>query len=182
MTEKKEATAPPSDESNRAVDRCTIDYANGDKLECELKSGRPEGKGVMTFAGGHHVLECDGLKDGKANGKGVLIASWTLSSQAASRTLRFGELSSWIRSHGSILTTGTINHRTCPTGHVLFNRLNPLLYNLLWSLSSVQAESVSVDRVNCGGCLKMLGMHFSIVLGASTIICMAPSRGGDLII
>jgi hypothetical protein len=57
-----------------AVNRCTIDYANGDTLECEVKNGRPEGKGVKTFANGR-VLECDGWKDGKANGKGVLTFS-----------------------------------------------------------------------------------------------------------
>jgi hypothetical protein len=71
MAVKRKATAPPSDEFDNSVVKCIIHFANGDKLECELKNGRPEGKGVKTFES-KDLIVCDGWKDGKANGKGKL--------------------------------------------------------------------------------------------------------------
>lgn len=46
-------------------------YENGDKLECELIDGRAEGKGIKNFAN-EVVIECDGWKDGEANGRGTM--------------------------------------------------------------------------------------------------------------
>jgi hypothetical protein len=70
-TKRKADPSPSGSEAKKSTGHAVFTYDNEDKLECEVINRRAKGKGKKTFANGD-MLECDGWKNGVANGKGKM--------------------------------------------------------------------------------------------------------------